>query len=148
MSNIERAVKAIDDIRARAAHRELTRDEKRTLRFLERKLDIQLQADRATAGVAQHRHDESTKINCKTRSNKKGIIIMGKTELEHEEGCKKSRIETYVPDGTDVTVTRCLDCGAHRAVNAAGVVLKTPVVTGGMSGYNPDAGWVQRGVND
>jgi hypothetical protein len=38
-------------------------------------------------------------------------------EVSHLEGCPAERVETYEVEGPKgfVIVTRCIDCGAHRA---------------------------------
>lgn len=42
-------------------------------------------------------------------------------ERDHERDCPATRVESYSerkPNGNTVLITRCLDCGGHRAEEA------------------------------
>lgn len=46
--------------------------------------------------------------------------VVGVDSLAHQKGCPEGRMESYPavrPDGSEVTVVRCGDCGAHHVFN-------------------------------
>ena len=81
-----------------------------------------------------------------TTNSKERATIAPK--MIHLEGCNESRpVEITEHKEAGIVTFRCIDCGAHVAIDRHGKPLKKPTVTGAYAGHSVDNSDLIRTVN-